>query len=147
MRIFLFLTSSLYYLRQMCSHIAIYTLYKYCIMADILSWNLKYNIFVIFLTPALIFPNNMILLNNILQKNLSLALTSKQQQFNMLLVKPSFKDIGMCKDLDNSNEVFIKFYQNHYQNQFHRINVYEIQLLGMFVSEYSSSRSRTRAWQ
>ena len=75
----------------------------------------------------------MILLNNILQKNLSLALTSKQQQFNMLLVKPSFKDIGMCKDLDNSNEVFIKFYHNHYQNQFHRINVYEIQLLGMFV--------------
>ena len=59
---------------------------------------------------ALIFPNNMILLNNILQKNLSVDLTSKQQQFNMLLVKPSFKDIGICKDLDNSNEVFLNIY-------------------------------------
>ena len=85
----------------------------------------------------------MILLNNILQKNLSLALTSKQQQFNMLLVKPSFKDIGMCKDFDNSNEVLIKFYQNHYQN---RINVYEIQLLRMFVSE-NKPGAGTRASQ
>ena len=82
---------------------------------------------------ALIFPNNMILLNNILQKNLSVDLTSKQQQFNMLLVKPSFKDIGMCKDLDNSNKVFMYKSESLYQNQLHRINVYEIQFLGMFV--------------